>query len=270
MGGLCVSGPAASIQSMADDDIRSLDRPWGLDKITMLVDGEVDFDGELHVGRSSYEMRMAAQSSSADFADLIIEAAQLDVAIQSGIQRDHEVRIAMLLRTRGGLDEAEIERLLGSSRPGYALLKRGAELVRRHERGKHSQLRRVRAQKGLSDAPVCWRCLKEEVPRPGDWCGCVDAEQKSRRSKTGPGATYDPTEQPAVSEMTDAEKAEELAKLVATQSAGPIPGGEHYRKRVNPMPVMYDPNDIRRADRAHHRGRGDDWRRNGGEVIPSG
>lgn len=234
------------------------------------MDGEVEIDGELHASLSAYEMRMAAQSATRDFADLIIEAAQLDRSIQSGIQRDHEVRIAMLLRTRGGFDEHEIEQMLGSKRPGYALLERGIELVRRHERGRRSQLLRVRANLGMSDTPVCWRCLKAEVRRPGDWCGCIDKERKSDRSHTGPGATYDPTTRPPATEMSEEERAAEIALLAATQEKGPIPGGENYRKKVNAVgTTMFDPDDLRRADRAHRRGRSEGAARSTQEQVPS-
>ncbi len=269
-GGVACVRPSLSYWRV-QDDIRHLDRPWSLDKIAMLVDGEVEIDGELHVGMSAYEMRMAAQSSSSDFADPIIEAAQLDRSIQSGILRDHKVRIAMLLRTRGGFDEHEIEEMLDSDRPGYALLARGAELVRRHERGRRSQLLRVRAHNGQSDAPVCWRCLKAEVPRPGDWCGCTDKEWKGeRRSKTGPGAAYDPTAQPDPSEMTDEERQAEIDRLVATQEKGPIPGGEWYRKKVQPVGgTMYDPDDLRRSDRAYKRGRSEGAPTTPTEQVPS-
>jgi hypothetical protein len=203
---------------------------------------------------TAFEMRMAAQSSTSDFSDLIVEAAQLDRSIQAIL--DPEVRLAMLLRTRGGFDEYEIEQMIGSKRPGHQLLKRGVELIRRYARGQHSQLLRVRANQGQSDQPVCWRCLQSEVPRPGDWCGCIDKPWKAeRRSKTGPGAPYDPADRPAVSDMTEAERLEEIAKLADTQEKGPIPGGEWYRKKVNPVgSTMFDPNDLRRADREYHRG----------------
>jgi hypothetical protein len=250
---------------VAGDNIQHLDRPWSLDKIMLLLDGEIEVDGEIHSSLSAYELRMQAMSTSSDFADLIVEAAQLDRAIQSGIMRDREVRLAMLLRTRGGFDEKEIEDLLGSKRPGYALLQRGAELIRRHERGQHSQLRRVRAQRGESDMPVCWRCLQPAVlnregnpMRVGDWCGCVDKPRKSDRSHTGPGSTYDPLAQPDPAKMTADERAAEIEKLAATQVKGPIPGGENYRKKVSPVgATMFDPDDLRRADRAYHRGNRD-------------
>lgn len=253
------------------DDVRSLDRSWSSDKITMLIDGEVEVDGELHVGLSAYEMRVRAESTSGDFSDLVVEFAQLERSIISGIQRDHQVRAAMLLRTRLGLDEHEIEKLLASTRPGYALLRRGVELVRRHEQGRRSQLRRVRAQRGESDVPLCWRCMKVEVSQPGQLCGesgCVEPEVNlGGRPKSGPGSTYDPTDQPDVASMTEEERQAEIATLVATQAKGPIPGGEHYRKRVTPIGgVVHDPADLRRADRAYRRGRPVD--RLDGEVVP--
>jgi hypothetical protein len=235
-------------------DLRTLDRPWSKDKIALLVDGDVEIDGDLYTAPSAYELRTAAYSAHYDFADLIVEAAQLDLSIRRGIQRDREVRLAMLLRTRGGYAENEIEEMLGSRRPGYALLSRGIELVRRHERGSHAQLRRVRAHRGESDAPVCWRCLTVEVPRPGDYCGCVEKEAKSFRSKTGPGSTYDPLEQPDPSLMSDEERQAEIDRLRDTQAAGPIPGGEHYRKRVVPMGTNFgNPEDIRAADAYYQR-----------------
>lgn len=223
----------------------------------MLIDGEIEIDGELHVGHSAYELRCMAQSASHDFSDLIIEVAQLERSIQSGIQRDRQVRAAMLLRARLGLDEYAIEQLLQSSRPGYRLLERGVELVRRHERGRRSQLLRVRANRGESDTPVCWRCLKEEVPRPGDWCGCIDKElgYGRRDISTGPGSTYDPAARPPPGEMTEEERLAEIELLTATQERAPIPGGENYRKKVSPVgTTIFDADDLRRADRSFRRG----------------
>lgn len=261
---LCVRG--IPYHSDVKDTVRYLDRPWSLDKILMLLDGEIEVDGDVYVGRSAYELRMAAEAGMTDHADAILEVTQLERAIKLGIQRDNEVRIAMLLRIRGGYAENEIEAMLGSKRPGYALLARGAELVRRHEKGQHSQLRRVRANRGESDTPVCWKCLKVEVSRPGDYCGCGEPEQRSRRAKTGPGSTYDPTDQPDVNAMTDEEREAEIALLASTSGKSvtatgkpkdaPIPGGEHYRKRVVPIgATLFDPADIRRKDREFQRGR---------------
>lgn len=238
----------------------------------MLIDGEYEADGDLYVGMSAYEMRMKAQSGSGDFTDLILDAAQLDRSVQAGIVKDWEVRVAMLLRIRGGYDEHEIEQMLGSKRPGYALLQRGAELIRRHERGEHAKLRRVRANRGENDNPVCWKCLKTAVARPGDYCGCGEPAQRSRRSKTGPGSTYDPADQPEIADMTPEERAAEIDLLTATQEKGPIPGGEHYRKRVSPVGSrMFDPDDLRRADRAYQRGHARDVQRPSTppEQIPS-
>jgi hypothetical protein len=184
---------------------------------------------------------------------LMCDVAQLDLAIRRGIQRDHEVRVAMLLATRGGLPENEIEDLLASKRPGYALLQRGAELVRRQQSGEYSKLRRVRAHQGQSDQPVCWRCLKVDVPRPGDYCGCVERNHKSRRSHTGPGSTYDPTSQPDPTSMTQAERDAEIEQLAATQVKGPIPGGEHFRKRVNLVGHIHDADDLRENDAFYRR-----------------
>jgi hypothetical protein len=236
------------------DDIRQLDRAWSKEKILMLLDGAVEIDGDLHVGLSAYQMRIAAQSSTHDFADLIIEAAQLDAAIRNGIVKDKEVRAAMLLRTRLGMAENEIEDALQSSRPGYALLERGIELVQRYQRGQHQQLRRVRANRGEGDQPMCWRCMSVAVARPGEWCGCIDKERKSDRSLTGPGSTYDPAARPNVAEMTDEERRQEIELLSKTQNRGPIPGGEYYRKIVSPVGLhMYSENDLRRSDREFNR-----------------
>jgi hypothetical protein len=242
---------------MAKDNIRDLDKAWSADKIAILVNGEVTGpDGETIEGLSAFELRCLAESSGRDFADIVLEYAQLDRAISRGIQRDHEVRIAMKLRTKLGLDEYEIEQLLKSKRPGYALLQRGIELVRRHEKGQHSQLRRVRASKGQGDTPVCWACLKTEVKQPGDYCGCREAREqviRSRRPTTGPFARgYDPAERPDPSSMTDEERAAEIALLADTQQRGPIAGGELYRKRVNPIGVdIRDPDDVREKDRRY-------------------
>jgi hypothetical protein len=236
------------------DDLRSLDRPWSLDKIRLLLHGEVEVDGDLWTGQSAYELRCRSEQGG-DFAELMCDVAQLDLAIRRGIQRDHEVRVAMLLATRGGHLENEVEDLLGSKRPGYAMLERGAELVRRQQSGEYSRLRRVRAHKGESDQPVCWKCLKVDVPRPGDYCGCIEREQKSKRSHTGPGSTYDPTSQPDPSSMSEEARAAEIALLTATQDRGPIPGGEHFRKRVQLIGHLHDPEDIRRND-AYYRQHG--------------
>lgn len=237
----------------------------------MLIHGEVEIDGNLHVRMSAYEMRMTAQSSHRDFSDLIIEVAQLDKSITDGVLKDREVRLALLLRTRGGYSEREIEDLLGSKRPGYALLARGADLLARYQRGQHNQLLRVRANQGLSDSPVCWRCLKEEVSRPGDWCGCLDKQPKSDRPKSGPSAPYDAARRPDVADLTEEERLAEIALLSETQAKGPIAGGEWYRKTVSPIGLtFYDEDDIRRSDRSHHRGTKGSGKAHGtDEQVPS-
>ncbi len=221
-------------------DIYKADQSWNRRKVSILVNGDwEDEDGALHVERSAYELRLAAIDSHDSPCDLIIEAAQLDKVILRAIS-DWECRIAMLLRTRGGYDEYEIQELLKSKRPGYQLLRKGIDLVRRQQRGEHNTLLRVRAAKGESDTPVCWRCLSEPVSRPGDDCGCTNPVERKR----GKPPRYEPDTAPDPATMTDEEREAEIEKLSENQTEtggnnyrswnAQIPGGSYYVKRVVP------------------------------------
>lgn len=252
---------------MSGDDIRRLDRPWGTDKIAMLVDGIIEVDGEQFHSPSVYEQRCAAESSADDFSDLILEPAQLDKAIRAGIQRDGEVRLAMLLRTRLGKNEVEIEQLLRSNRSGVALIARGIELTRRYEKGQHQQLRRVRAAKGESDQPVCWRCMTTEVAQPGMECDpCPGPPPKPQyrgllRGTNYPGHAKAPIQRPDPSTMTEEEKAAEIQAIVADAPRGDFDSDDRaWRRRVIPIGDIRSPSDVAANDRAYRRKEGRPWK----------
>lgn len=249
------------------DDIERLDRAWGSDKIAMLVDGIIEVDGELFYGHSAFDQRCAAETSHDDFSDLIVEPAQLDRSIRAAIQRDHQVRMAMLLRTRMGLDEYEIEQLIQSVRPGYRLIERGIELVRRHERGVHQQLKRVRAQQGESDHPVCWRCMTAEVPQPGMECDeCPEPVPNVPPRQRGllrgtripghPSEPYDPARRPDPAQMTPGERSAEIERLAQTQE-NPRHGDDRLWNdgKIIPIGLPRNAADIRERDRLWQKGK---------------
>lgn len=246
------------------DDIRSLDAPWTAEKVAILLDGEVlvtitDENGEMHEvlaeGASAYELAMRA----IDGGDptLIIEVAQLRKSITH--IRDQEVRAMLNLKVTTGESEwliADALRALGlrsTQRSPIRLVERGIDLIRRIERGKHSELRRVRAALGRSDTPVCWRCLESAVDRVGDDCGTECPALAPDKWDKGAGAAkrHDYTNRPKPSKMTAEERAAELAELVRTQNEGPIPGDAYYRKKVVPYGLQREPGtrwDVRRSD----------------------
>lgn len=250
-----------------NSEITNLDTPWSADKIRILLFGEArvtvtdvtgrDFDIQAE-GPTAYEMRCMAYDGGDP--DTILESAQLDMAVR--FIRDEAVRSAMTLRSHAWADPDHVGSLLGDARPGYRLIQRGMDLVRREERTRHS--RRVSMGRAGSD-PVCWRCMAEKVAQPGDECGCAPNKRPAYQRglltgppKTGPKAPYDPTSRPLPQDMTASERRDEIERLARTQDDGPIPGGELYRKTVDPYGV--DPTEITK--------RGGAWAPLGHDVQP--
>lgn len=211
----------------------------------MLLDGEVvlqveDERGRMHEkvaeGRSAYETRTAAYDGITA-PESIIEVAQLERTVRQ--IRDREVRAMMALRIRTGESEWLIEEELRwrgwrrTTRSPLGLVERGVELVRRIERGHHSQLTRVRAALGQDDSPVCWRCLATPVDKIGTDCGetCPALKEKRRGS---PPRKHDYTNRAPVADLTAEQRDAEIAELARTQDEGPIPGGAYYDKIVVP------------------------------------
>lgn len=214
------------------DTVLSLDQPWSLTKIKLLIDGAVIVGDDLHTGLTAYEQRQKALDGFGEPSELCLEWAQLEVAIR-GI-KDDEVRHAMMLRIHTGADEYAIEQFLKSKRSGLNLLDRGCELIRRDQNTKRAQKRG-----GMEGSPVCWRCIKRTVDRPGEECAECMSSVPSKPSGR-PQGSGDPVEE------------WDLDRLIRTQHDPNdqfIPGRRRYYELVDSMPVEIIDNDLAQYDK---------------------
>jgi hypothetical protein len=241
-----------------NDEVQALDRPWGAEKIRIFLWGDavvsaLDLDGKVYdlpvEGQTLFEMRCRAYDSGE--SDMILEPAQFEMAART--VRDRVTQSLLLLKARTGLwhggncisDHAAD--LMGDKRAGRNLLNRGADLIRREERTRHT----IRINMGRAgDSPVCWRCMKERVSTAGDDCGCDPDGRPARQRGLLRGTRYkghlknpyDPSVRPSPRLMTQEERDAEIAHLVDTQEDDQGPGGEMYRKHV--VPYGSDPDEI--------------------------
>lgn len=236
------------------DEVRLLDSPWTLEKVLLLLTGETirvatDENGRDHEivieGMLAFEHRTLALDNGRP--DWLLEVIQLEQAIAS--LRDRELRDLLTIITRMGEDPynaAEILRELGrrtTSRDPQHMVKRGAQLIHRHERNRQSLLRRVRAALGLRDEPVCWRCLKVAVDRIGLDCG-DDCPALKEPGKPGPKRKYDPADPRPVSELTDEEREAEIRHLVRTQDSHEHwPGQRTFERNETTYGDVHPPED---------------------------
>lgn len=174
------------------------DSAWGSEHIRGLLEGEILLTAmDPATGRpaelvrdvqTAFEQRCRALDGRAPMDELLADSIQLSQAISS--IWDLEVRAFMVACLGLGASNAdsaaiEVEEAgLRSNRSAIGLYERGIELVRRHERARFQLLYRVRANGGMSDQPVCWRCMKSPVTRAGD--ECVDCPAIDSNWKPGP------------------------------------------------------------------------------------
>jgi hypothetical protein len=210
-----------------NDEVRSLDAPWTLEKVLLLLTGEAirvvsDEGGRDHEiiieGLTAFEQRTMAFDYGRP--DWLLEVIQFEQAVAS--LRDRELRDLLMLVSRMGEDPhnaAELLRDLGrrtTKRDPLRMMQRGAGLIHRHERNRQSLLRRVRAALGLRDTPVCWRCLKVEVARIGYDCG-DDCPALKEPGKPGPKRKFDPADPAPVESLSPEQRQAEIDHLVKTQ-----------------------------------------------------
>jgi hypothetical protein len=163
----------------------------------------------------------------------LLDGIQLSQAINEVRDRETKAFLAAAasLGTTDAWSAAEEVAAAGlrSKRSAIGVYEAGLRILQGEQRKRRQLLRRVRAQGGTSDSPVCWRCLKKPVKRVGDECG-QECPALDSNWKSGPPPKR-------IEDMS----VEELVETQEEDTSQPynwnrlIPGGAYYQKKIAPM-----------------------------------